>query len=101
MLPKFSCFGFGFYVFIAGNIFAQQPIPKNFEKDGVYSFVQRKPEFGCDSMDGKKLCNQKSLNRYLATNVKYPANGINGNVILEFIVRTNGNIPFHFLLLYL
>jgi len=63
--------------------------------------AEQMPRFpGCEDMDGsnkeKESCSQKALFQYIAGNLKYPSiartNGIEGLVVVRFIVSKTGKI---------
>ena len=76
------------------------PKPDKVYGEEVYVVVEEMPEFpGCsDLADGfeRKDCSKKKLIEFIYSNVKYPkdahAKGIEGKVVVKFIVDTEGNV---------
>lgn len=80
------------------------PPPPPMIKDDVreiFVIVEEMPRFpGCDDVDGdskaKKACADQKLMEYLGKNIRYPAiaveNGIQGSVVVSFVVETDGSI---------
>lgn len=74
------------------------PIEENMKE--IFVVVEDMPMFpGCENepdKKAKKACADKALMQYLADNVRYPSNaidnGIQGSVIAQFVVETNGKI---------
>jgi len=73
-----------------------EPEAKSFE-----IFAEQMPRFpGCEDMEGtnkeKEVCSQKKLLQYISNKLKYPAvareNGIEGLVVVRFIVSKKGEI---------
>lgn len=71
------------------------------EVDEVFKVVQQMPRFpGCENITGdqmaKSQCAQGKLLQYIYRHLKYPPiareNGIEGNVVLQFVVGKNGLI---------
>lgn len=66
----------------------------------VFTVVEDMPCFpGCEDLetnDERKQCTERNLLKYIYQNVKYPAydfeNGIDGLVVLSFVVNTEGKI---------
>ena len=67
----------------------------------IFVVVEQMPRFpGCEDlkadMKTKKACADKKLLEFLASNVKYPAiameNGIEGTVIVQFVIEKNGRV---------
>jgi protein TonB len=80
MLVSKKVFMLIFSVFLSGLMMAQ-------DDTTVYTYVEQMPEFpGGDT----------ALNAYLAKNIEYPAkaldNDIQGRVIIEFIIRSDGSV---------
>lgn len=69
-------------------------------KDTVYEKVDEMPRFpGCEKEGGqeaKEICSQKKLMEYIFSNLKYPKTaiekGLEGNVIVRFVVNKKGRI---------
>lgn len=79
------------------SIWAQEATPDT----TVYQAVQEMPRFpGCEAMDttlvAKQQCAEASLMSFLYSNIKYPMearqDGLQGTVVLSFIVETDGTI---------
>ncbi len=68
--------------------------------DEVFVVVEEMPRFpGCEDygdLKAKKRCAKEELNQYIAQNLVYPAearkNGVEGVVVIRFIVRPDGTI---------
>ncbi len=74
------------------------PAPKEEE---IFRVVEQMPRFpGCEDISGtreeKKACADKKMLEFLYGNIKYPAiareNGIEGNVVVSFVVEKDGAI---------
>jgi len=77
-----------------------EPEPEE-EVDEIFTIVQQMPRFpGCEDMSGddtqKKQCAEKKMLEYIYKNIKYPSiareNGIEGMVVLSFVIDKLGNI---------
>jgi len=77
-----------------------EPEPEE-EVDEIFTIVQQMPRFpGCEDMAGddtqKKQCAEKKMLEYIYKNIKYPSiareNGIEGMVVLSFVIDKQGNI---------
>ena len=77
------------------------PPPPAPEEGGVFVNVGQSPRFpGCEDMSGskeeKEACAQKKMLEYIYGNLKYPAiareNGIEGQVVIQFVVDKDGSI---------
>ena len=74
------------------------PIEENHKE--IFVVVEDMPMFpGCEDVSDKKerkACADKALMQYLADNVRYPTtaieNGIQGSVIAQFVIETDGRI---------
>jgi periplasmic protein TonB len=85
-------------------IYGQQvppPPPPMIEEEEVFVRCEVMPRFpGCEDMEGtneqKSECAQKKLFEYINTNLKYPEeakkNGVQGQVVLKFVVNKVGEI---------
>lgn len=71
------------------------------EEEEIFLRAEQSPRFpGCEDMTGskeeKEACAQKKMLKYIYSNLQYPAiareNGIQGNVVLEFVVGKDGKI---------
>ena len=71
------------------------------EEEEIFMIVEQSPRFpGCEDMDGskeeKEACAQKKMLEYIYGNLKYPAiareNGIEGQVVIQFVVDKDGSI---------
>ena len=67
----------------------------------VFRVVEEMPRFpGCEDLDGdsraKKACADRKMLEFLYTHVRYPSNarmnGVEGNVVVQFIVEKDGSI---------
>ncbi|RLD22382.1 MAG: hypothetical protein DRI69_01325 [Bacteroidetes bacterium] len=84
--------------FFEHSIILQDTFRKN--NSGVYMEAEEMPRFpGCEEVkdkDERSRCAQKMMLQYVYENIKYPAeaqkNGIEGSVVLQFNVSTNGEI---------
>lgn len=77
------------------------PPPPAPEEEEVFMIVEQSPRFpGCEDMSGskeeKEACAQKKMLEYIYGNLKYPAiareNGIEGQVVIQFVVAKDGSI---------
>jgi protein TonB len=77
------------------------PPPKPPKEDKIFSVVEQMPRFpGCEDMSGskeeKEACATKKMLEYIYSNLKYPAiareNGIEGQVVIQFVVAKDGSI---------
>ena len=71
------------------------------EEDEIFMIVEQSPRFpGCEDMGGSKdeleACATKKMLEYIYGNLKYPAiareNGIEGQVVIQFVVAKDGKI---------
>lgn len=71
------------------------------EEEEIFMIVEQAPRFpGCEDMSGskeeKKACADKKMLEYIYGNLKYPAiareNGIEGQVVIQFVVDKDGSI---------
>lgn len=70
------------------------------EKTDPVLFVEHMPTFGADCLDlsgaERKTCSDKALMAFIYKHLKYPSfareNGIQGNVVLSFVVEKDGSI---------
>ena len=84
-------------IFFSFNIFAQDT---TYADHIMISVVEDMPSFpGCDTLktnDERKKCTDKQLLKFIYQNAKYPMlyrkNGIEGLVVLSFIINTDGKI---------
>jgi protein TonB len=76
------------------------PAPPKYE-DEIFKVVEEMPRFpGCEEMEGTnseiKSCAQIKLVDYISSNLEYPVDarkaGIEGNVIIQYIVTSTGEI---------
>ena len=67
----------------------------------IFDFVQQMPRFaGCEELDGtnsdKKLCAERKMLKFIYSKINYPTiareNGIEGIVMISFIVEKDGTI---------
>ncbi len=77
------------------------PPPKEPEMEEIFKVVEDMPRFpGCEDIAGtkaeKKDCAAKKLMQYLYQNLKYPQiareNGVEGTVVIRFVVNRRGEI---------
>jgi len=79
------------------------PPPPSREDDirEIFVVVEEMPRFpGCEDFSEdqklKKACSDKKLMDFIYSNIHYPAlareNGVEGNVVVQFIVNTNGSV---------
>lgn len=77
------------------------PPPVEEEAEEIFKVVEEMPRFpGCEdmasSMKEKKACADKELYKFLYNNLVYPAmareNGIDGTVVVRFVVEKDGSI---------
>jgi len=77
------------------------PPPKEPEMEEIFKVVEDMPRFpGCEDIPGtkeeKKNCASKKLMAYLYANLKYPQiareNGVEGTVVIRFVVNRTGKI---------
>lgn len=77
------------------------PPPPVEEEEEIFKVVEQMPRFpGCEDMAGsqeeKKMCATKKLYEFIYKNIKYPMiareNGIQGNVVLSFVVNKDGSV---------
>ena len=77
------------------------PPPPAPEEEEVFMIVEQNPRFpGCEDMSGskeeKEACATKKMLEYIYGNLKYPAiareNGIEGQVVIQFVVDKDGTI---------
>lgn len=79
------------------------PPPPSREEDvkEIFVVVEDMPRFpGCEDLPGdnkaKKACSDKKLMDFIYANIHYPAvakeNGVEGNVVVQFIVNTDGSV---------
>lgn len=77
------------------------PPPPAPEEEEVFMIVEQSPRFpGCEDLSGskeeKEACAQKKMLEYIYGNLKYPAiareNGIEGQVVIQFVVAKDGSI---------
>lgn len=71
------------------------------EEEEIFMIVEQSPRFpGCEDVDGdkaaKEACATKKMLAYIYGNLKYPAiareNGIEGQVVIQFVVAKDGSI---------
>ena len=71
------------------------------ENETIFMIVEQSPRFpGCEDMEGskaeKEACAQKKMLEYIYGNLKYPAeareNGIQGQVVIQFVVTKDGSL---------
>ncbi len=76
------------------------PPPPEPQVREIFKVVEEMPRFpGCEDLatiDEKKVCAEKKLLEYIYANIKYPSiareNGIQGTVVLQFVVDTDGTV---------
>jgi len=77
------------------------PPPPAPEEEEVFMIVEQSPRFpGCEDISGdkaaKEACATKKMLEYIYGNLKYPAiareNGIEGQVVIQFVVAKDGSI---------
>lgn len=76
------------------------PPPLSPDVDEIFLVVEQMPRFpGCDNLEGKeaiKQCSDSKLIKFLYKHLKYPAiareNGIQGDVVVKFIVAKDGSV---------
>ena len=77
------------------------PPPIKDDAREIFVIVEQMPRFpGCEDVEGddkaKKACADQRLMQYLADNIRYPAvaveNGVQGSVVVSFVVEKNGSI---------
>jgi len=75
------------------------PPPPVADSDEPILFPDKMPVFGdCQGLDGdeRRVCSEKALMEYLYSNIDYPRialeNGIEGQVVLRFVVGKDGSI---------
>lgn len=76
------------------------PPPPMEEEKEIFRIVEEMPTFpGCESVTDKaerKTCAEQKLLSYLSENIKYPTiareNRVQGMVVLQFVVETDGSI---------
>lgn len=75
--------------------------PQINENDEIFTIVQNMPRFpGCEDMSDidrkKRECAEKKMLEYIYKSIKYPAearaNGIEGMVVISFVIEKNGTI---------
>ncbi len=72
----------------------------NKHKDEIYSIVEEMPYFtSCDMANGyraKKVCGDLNLFKFIYGNLEYPTlakeNGIEGTVVVSFVITTKGKV---------
>lgn len=76
----------------------RNPLDKDEE---VFLFAEQNPRFpGCEDMEGskkeKEACSSKKMLEYIYGNLKYPSeareNGIEGTIIVQFVVAKDGSL---------
>lgn len=85
---------------IIQNFFLEHPFFREPETEPYFYFIADMPRFpGCESQGTdleKQRCSTQNLNRALAENITYPAaarrKGIEGAVVVEFIIDQSGNM---------
>ncbi|MEL7121031.1 MAG: energy transducer TonB [Bacteroidota bacterium] len=77
------------------------PPPKEPEYKEIFRIVEQMPRFpGCESTAGdnkaKKACADQELLKFIYANIRYPSiareNGIEGSVVVQFVVETDGRV---------
>lgn len=77
------------------------PPPPEPEVEEIFQVVEQMPRFpGCEDMSGtneeKKACADQKMLEFIYRNIRYPAiareNGIEGQVVVTFVVDTDGRI---------
>ncbi len=77
------------------------PPPSEPEVEEIFQVVEQMPRFpGCEDMSGtneeKKACADQKMLEFIYRNIRYPAiareNGIEGQVVVTFVVDTDGRI---------
>jgi len=77
------------------------PPPAEPEMEEIFRVVEEMPRFpGCESIDGtmkeKQACAEKKLLEFIYSNIQYPSiareNGIEGNIVVQFVVDQEGKI---------
>ncbi|TVQ49961.1 MAG: energy transducer TonB [Saprospirales bacterium] len=77
------------------------PPPPEPEVEEIFQVVEQMPRFpGCENMAGsneeKKACADQKMLEFIYRNIRYPAiareNGIEGQVVITFVVDTDGRI---------
>lgn len=75
--------------------------PAGRQEGEIFRVVEEMPRFpGCEGMEGTsreiKSCADRKMLEFLYSNIRYPAiardNGVEGNVVLSFIVEKDGSI---------
>ncbi len=75
--------------------------PEEEEEEEIFVIVEQAPRFpGCEDMSGskeeKEACATKKMLEYIYGNLKYPAiareNGIEGQVVIQFVVDKDGSV---------
>lgn len=91
--------GFGYGEAAPATILPEPPPPAPEEEDEPILFPDKMPIFGnCQGLDGpeRQACSEKQLYEYLYANIDYPKiaveNGIEGRVVLRFVVGKDGSI---------
>jgi len=73
----------------------------NYSDDGPFTIVQDMPRFpGCEDIEGtqdeKKRCAEQKMLEFIYRNITYPTvareNGIEGMVVVSFVVETDGSL---------
>jgi len=73
----------------------------NYSDDDVFTIIQEMPRFpGCEDVEGsieeKKYCSERKMLEFISRNIIYPTvareNGIEGMVVVSFVVETDGSI---------
>lgn len=79
----------------------EAPAPEEEEEEEIFMIVEQSPRFpGCEDISGskeeKEACATKKMLEYIYGNLKYPAiareNGIEGQVVIQFVVGKDGVI---------
>lgn len=77
------------------------PPPREPEIKEIFRVVEQMPRFpGCENIEGddkaKKACADQKLLEFIYQNIKFPAvareNGIQGTVVVNFVVNTDGSV---------
>jgi periplasmic protein TonB len=76
------------------------PPPPQPKVEEIFKVVEDMPRFpGCEdtaNKDERKKCAEQKMLEYIYKNIKYPAiareNGVEGTVVITFVVETNGSI---------